>query len=221
VARLIRWAWPDGVWNCDVNPDADTSSFMESLIPLRALAQHARVAGSEDSRAAAERAAEVFLSRQLFRRRSDGSVINKDFVVLHYPCYWHYDILFGLKVMAEAVFLDDPRCAPALALLESMRLPDGGFPAGAKYWTVSDRPTSGRSRVPWGPVSATRMNPWVTADALAVLRAHRAGGGAPPRAGPPAYLPARVACRRSRRVLSFPQPDRAPLHGSCRNDARR
>jgi len=173
AARLIRWAWPDGGWNCDKNPSADTSSFMESLIPLRALALHARLTGSEASRAAAERAAEVFLSRELFRRRRDGTVIHKDFVVLHYPCYWHYDILFGLKVMAEAGFQGDPRCASALELLESMRLPDGGFPAATKYWTVTDRQTSGRSRVAWGPVSATRMNPWVTADALAVLRAAR------------------------------------------------
>jgi hypothetical protein len=170
AARLIRWAWPDGGWNCDKNPAADTSSFMESLIPLRALALHARVTGSEASRAAAERAAEVFLTRRLFRRIRDGAVINKDFVLLHYPCYWHYDVLFGLVVMAGAGLLRDPRCAPALERLESMRLPDGGFPAGAKYWTVTDRRTSGRSRVAWGPVSATRMNPWVTADALAVLR---------------------------------------------------
>ena len=43
VARLRRWQWPDGGWNCDRNPTADTSSFMETLIPLRALALHARL----------------------------------------------------------------------------------------------------------------------------------------------------------------------------------
>ncbi len=38
AARLIRWQWPDGGWNCDKRPEACNSSFMETLIPLRALA---------------------------------------------------------------------------------------------------------------------------------------------------------------------------------------
>ena len=29
--RLLHWQWPDGGWNCDRNPSADTSSFMETL----------------------------------------------------------------------------------------------------------------------------------------------------------------------------------------------
>jgi hypothetical protein len=32
--RLLHWQWPDGGWNCDRNPDADTSSFMETLLPM-------------------------------------------------------------------------------------------------------------------------------------------------------------------------------------------
>lgn len=179
AARLIGWAWPDGGWNCDKNPSADTSSFMESLLPMRALALHAHITGSPASRAAARRAAEVFLQRRLYLRIRDGAMIHRDFVRLHYPCYWHYDILFGLRVMAEAGLIDDERCGAALDLLESKRLPDGGFAAEAKYWVVTDRRTSGRSRVGWGPVAAHRMNPWVTADALAVLRAAALGGDRP------------------------------------------
>ena len=45
AARLIEWQWPDGGWNCDVNPEAHHSSFMETLIPLRGLAIHARKRG--------------------------------------------------------------------------------------------------------------------------------------------------------------------------------
>ncbi len=168
--RLVAWQWPDGGWNCDRNPDACHSSFMESLIPLRALALHARVTGNAASAAAAERAADVFLSRRLYRRRSNGAVIDADFVKLHYPCYWHYDILFGLKVMAEAGFIGDERCRDALALLESKRLPDGGFPAEARYYSVSTYGPN-TSSVDWGGVSKGRMNPWVTVDALYVLQA--------------------------------------------------
>ena len=45
AARLCQWQWPDGGWNCDKRPEASHSSFMESLIPLRALALHGRMTG--------------------------------------------------------------------------------------------------------------------------------------------------------------------------------
>jgi hypothetical protein len=171
VARLVSWQWPDGGWNCDKKPEAVNSSFMESLIPLRALAMHARHTGSRDSKDAAHRAAQVFLKRRLYQRVADGSVIHDDFVKLHYPCYWHYDILFGLKVMSEAGFIRDQCCQDALDLLQSKRLPDGGFPAEKKYYRVTNKRTTGRSLVDWGGTSQRRMNEWVTADALCVLKA--------------------------------------------------
>jgi hypothetical protein len=171
AADLIGWQWPDGGWNCDRRPAADTSSFMESLIPLRALALHARLTGSSASRAAAERAADIFLSRRLFRRRSDGEIMDTHFVQLHYPCFWHYDILFALKVMAEAGYVGDPRCAEALDLLASKRLADGGFPAEAKYYRVGPPGVYSRSTVDWGGTSRRQMNEFVTAEALFVLRA--------------------------------------------------
>ncbi len=168
--RLVKWQWPDGGWNCDNNPKAAKSSFWESLIPLRALALHARLTGKRESERAARSASEVFLKRRLYKRMGDGRIMNNDFVKLHYPCYWRYDILFGLKVMAEAGFIGDKRCRDALDLLESKRLPDGGFPAEGKYYRVSDKAPTGRSLVDWGGVSKRRSNEFVTADALFVLR---------------------------------------------------
>ena len=170
VSRLLKWQWPDGGWNCDKHPEADSSSFMETLIPLRALALYAKVTGDVKAKAAAERAAEVFLTRQLFKRRGDGQVMDQHFVLLHYPCYWHYDLLFGLKVLTEAGFIGDPRCAAALDLLESKRLPDGGFPAEESYARPTRPQLSGYSPVSWGGTSKKMMNPFITADALYVLR---------------------------------------------------
>ena len=82
----------------------------------------------------------------------------------------HYDILFGLEVMAEAGFIGDERCHDALDLLESKRLPDGGFPAEKKYYRVTENKMSGRSLVDWGGTGRKRMNEFITADALYVLR---------------------------------------------------
>jgi hypothetical protein len=170
VSRLLKWQWPDGGWNCDKHPEADSSSFMETLIPLRAVALYARVSGDPKVKAAAGRAAEVFLKRHLYKRQRDGSLMDGHFILLHYPAYWHYDILFGLKVMAEAGFLSDPHCQDALDLLESMRLPDGGFPAEESFSRPTRPQLSGYSPVHWGGISTKKMNPFVTADALYVLR---------------------------------------------------
>jgi len=48
--RLLDWQWPDGGWNCDRRPEASNSSFMESLIPMRALALYVRESGDESAR---------------------------------------------------------------------------------------------------------------------------------------------------------------------------
>lgn len=170
VERLLHWQWPDGGWNCDRNPSADTSSFMETLLPMRGLQAYSDATGDGEAGAAARRAAEVFLTRKLFRRREDGTVINPDFVRFHYPLYWHYDVLGGLQGMAEVGLLSDPRCAEALDLLEEKRLPSGGWSAAGKFYSVSPDPKANTDSVDWSS-GRSKMNPWITAEALAVLSA--------------------------------------------------
>jgi hypothetical protein len=165
VERLLYWQWPDGGWNCDRDPAADTSSFFETLLPMRGLWLH----GSPRGRHAAREAAEVFLQRRLAYRASTGALIRAEFTKLHYPRYWHYDILAGLVGLMELGLLGDPRCADALDLLESMRLADG-WPAHARFYRTSTDIALHNDCVDWGGTSTRRANPWVTADALAVLR---------------------------------------------------
>ena len=170
--RLMKWQWPDGGWNCDKNPKAINSSFMESLIPLRGLALYGKLTGNRDAKKAARNASEIFLKRKIFEIKPRKRWRKEDFIKLHYPCYWHYDILFGLKVMAEAGFIGDERCYDALELLESKRLTDEGFPAEMKYYQATQKvkETSGRSLVDWGGTSKKHMNEFVTTDALYVLK---------------------------------------------------
>jgi hypothetical protein len=169
--RLVHWQWPDGGWNCDKAPSAHVSSFHETLLPLRGLALHAASTKNKTSANAANKAVEVFLERHLYKRLTNNNIINPEFLALHYPSYWHYDIRAGLKVMAEAGFIGDPRCGEALDLLESKRLPDGGWPAEARYYRVSKALANGTDYADWGPVRKQKMNEWVTVDALSVLRA--------------------------------------------------
>ncbi len=171
ASRLMRWQWPDGGWNCDKRPEASHSSFMETLIPLRALSLYSRLTGDGNAAQKAALAGEIFLKRSLFRRLSDSSIIKNDFTLLHYPCYWHYDLLFGLRVLAEAGFLPDVRCADALRILEARQLPDGGWPMDKAYYRLGEKAQSGRSLVSWGTVSRKKMNEFISADVLSVFKA--------------------------------------------------
>ena len=47
VERLLWAQWDDGGWNCDRHARADTSSFYESITPLRALARWVRESGDQ------------------------------------------------------------------------------------------------------------------------------------------------------------------------------
>ena len=172
--RLLKTQWPDGGWNCDRRPSQRhpaNSSFHETITPLRAITLHAKITGDSRSKEAAKRAAEIFLKRRMYKRQSNGKVINSAFLKLHYPAYWHYDILMGLKVMAEAGFVKDKRCKDALDLLESKQLKDGGFPLEARYYRVGQSNSSSTSRLNWGVASSKHMNEFVTVDALYVLKA--------------------------------------------------
>jgi hypothetical protein len=171
--RLLHWQWPDGGWNCDRDPRAHTSSFHETWLPLRGLAAYAREHERPGLKKAVGRAAEVFLTRRLFKRRSDGRTMTPDFVALHYPHYWHYDALAGLTAMAEVGRIRDPRCTDALDLLEAKRLPDGGWPADKRYYAVNraNAMRSNADSVSWGGASRSRLNEWVTVEALTVLQA--------------------------------------------------
>ena len=173
VDRLIQFQWPDGGWNCDVSPDARTSSIIETLIPLRALCHFGRTWRHRGALQAAERASEFLLRRRLLYRLRDGRLIQPtwggDIAKIQYPIQF-YDVLFALKVMVEIGKIDDPRCADAIALLASKRLRDGGFPVELMNCTSTTRLMTRGSYADWGPAGKNRSNPFVTIDALHVLR---------------------------------------------------
>ena len=168
---LARWQWDDGGWNCSRSPTAHVSSFMETLTPMRGLAAYAMRAGSARAQRVAHQAAGVFLERRMFRRRTNGAVMRPQFLQLHYPLYWYYDVLGGLKGIAEVGRIDDPRTREALDWLEDRELAGGGWPADARYYHVSRSYEHGAEYVDWGAPGPKRPNDWVTTDALYVLRA--------------------------------------------------
>ena len=173
VDRLVAFQWPDGGWNCDKRPGAQTSSVQETLLPLRGLAGWHRATGDERARRAANRAAEFLLARRLLWRKKDGALIEPEWGgpvdKIHYPVRF-YDVLSALLVMAEMGMVRDPRCRDALDLLERKRLTDGTFPVEWTNVTKADRIETRGTYADWGVRHRKKGNALVTVDALYVLR---------------------------------------------------
>jgi hypothetical protein len=163
---LVRWQWPDGGWNCDSSEDAYHSSFYESLAPLWGLSEYFRATHDVGVRTAIDRAAELFLKHRLFRSCHGDDVIDPRWTRLHYPVYWHYDILQALHVLDRAGKLGDPRTREALDLLESKRARDGAWSAEGRFWRRGPVNAPNTEVVDWG---GTGPNEMITLNALRVL----------------------------------------------------
>jgi hypothetical protein len=168
---LVEWQWPDGGWNCDVRASGRRSSFHESLPPAWGLHEYWLATGAAWAREAALQAAELFLSHRLFRSLSGGEVIDRGWLALHYPPYWHYDVLQALVVLSRLGTAGDPRAGEALELLMRRRRADGRWQPGGYWWRPpgSDRPRSSPVEVvDWGRSGPNEM---LTLNALRVLKA--------------------------------------------------
>jgi hypothetical protein len=164
---LMAWQWPDGGWNCDARASGRRSSFHESHVPMWALFEYARVSGDDAARRASDRTAELFLSHRIFRRHATGEPIHASWTVLHYPPYWHYDVLQAVHLLARLDRVRDERAADALDLLEERRLPNGRWRAGAYWWQPPGSPRAPEA-VNWGRGEPSEM---LTLNALRVLKA--------------------------------------------------
>jgi hypothetical protein len=168
VDSLLRSQWSDGGWNCEPKPATTHSSFHETIGPLWGLSEYVRATDDGGARNAVDRAAEFFLAHRLFRSHRTGRVAHREYVKLHYPPYWHYDVLFGLLVLSRCGRVTDPRAAEALDLIESKRKDDGRWRAdGRAYWKPPGSEGSNLEVVDWARRGPNEM---VTLNALRVLR---------------------------------------------------
>jgi hypothetical protein len=167
AAAIISWQWPDGGWNCDRSASGYRSSFHETLATSWGLHEYADAAHDDEARAAAGRAAELFLQHRVFRSLRTGEAISRQWLALRYPAYWHYELLQALLVLSRMGKVADPRASEALDELERQRLPDGRWQPGGWWW----KPGGGRQTpevVDWGREGPSEM---ITLNALRVLRA--------------------------------------------------
>ena len=179
VARLaeslVGWQWADGGWNCDRNPGADHSSVNESLSTLWGLIEYQRATADHDLLKPIEKAAEFFLQHRLFRSDHTGEIIHPDMIKLHYPVYWHCDILQELTILSRTGKLVDPRTKEALDIVEKKKGLDGLWHAEDYYWSIKRKAStkanvSNVEVVDWG---RRGPNEFITLNALRVLKSSR------------------------------------------------
>ena len=110
------------------------------------------------------------MSHRQFRSLSDGEVIDRRWLALHYPPYWHYDVLQALLVLSRLGKASDPRAGDALELLMRRRRADGRWQPGGSWWRP---PGTGPGSSPVEVVDWGRSGPneMLTLNALRVLKA--------------------------------------------------
>jgi hypothetical protein len=103
-------------------------------------------------------------------------VIDRRWLTLPYPSYWHYDVLQALLSLSRLGKACDPRAADPLDLLVRRRRADGRWQSGGCWWRRpgTTRPGSCPLKVvDWGRSGPNEM---LTLNALRVL--HTAGWSA-------------------------------------------
>lgn len=157
---LVETQWPDGGWNCDRKPHATHSSFNETWGPILGLARYG--AGE-----AVARGAEFLLRHRVVFSHRTGEPAHPEMLKLHFPAYWHYDLLAGLRTLAAAVGLSDARAGDALDLLEAKRRPEGTWRTQRRWWKKPGSKGSNVEVVDWGEAA----NEILTEQAEGVLHA--------------------------------------------------
>lgn len=186
---LVKYPLPDGGWNCEPGQWGKKvfhSSFMSTIEPLWAFSELDRQKWPKGANEVVENAAEFMLVHHLYKSDKTGKVINEEWTKLHFPLFYFYDILHGLRILTKLGYANDERLKDPLELLKSKRLADGSWPLEATFlhnlghnfeknpqgiWTSTKGP--GIARVPsiydyLGRIGDS--NSWVTLNALRVLK---------------------------------------------------
>ncbi|RNB49846.1 hypothetical protein EDM22_09520 [Agromyces tardus] len=172
VDFILSQRMPDGGFNCRSNRSGATHSSVHTTVSvIEGITEYRRRGHSyraDELSTAATTSVEFLLRHRLFRSERTGEPMDPEFVRLHHPARWHFDILRGLDAMRDAGVALDPRMADALEILRARRRQDGRWAANRPYPGVTHVPAN-RPGLP---------DRWVTLIALRVLRRYDGGRAA-------------------------------------------
>lgn len=134
VRKALDWMpehqLEDGGWNCNY-PDRKVwhSSFMSTIEPLWAYSEIPRPKWTRRLKRSMERGAEFLLMHRLYKAdHHDWRPIDlwgETPTKFHFPMYYYYDVLHGLRVLSKLGYGDDERMRDAVYLALSKKTPGG------------------------------------------------------------------------------------------------
>ena len=166
ISLLLAEQLEDGGWNCETENGSTRGSFHTTICVLEALLEVELTGrGSAAVTAARLRGQDYLLERRLFRRLSNGEVIDAAWTRFAFPTWWHYDVLRGLEYFRRAGAAPDERVAEAVELVASKRDGDGRWPLETRHPGVMPVETDEGEGRPsrWNTLRALRVLDWYAA----------------------------------------------------------
>jgi hypothetical protein len=168
VRRAIEWMpeaqLEDGGWNCDY-PEFEGvkvrhSSFMSTIEPLWAYSEIPKQTWTRRMKRSVERGAEFLLLHRLYKAdHHEWMPMNPTFTSLHFPMYFYYDALHGLRVLSKLGYGGDERMRDAAHLVLSKRRPDGRWVLESDWFSQPGESTRWLRKKP-GQKPSVPSDPW-------------------------------------------------------------
>ncbi len=162
---LVKEQKPDGGWHCF----GGRSGTLDCWEALSAYATLPRTKWTRSIGRSAERGAEFYLQRELFR---EGRKPYRPWLRFHYPIHYYYDLLVGLEILTQLGYGDDSRMRPALDILKEKRRSDGSWaldPVHPDMGPGAGYRLGNRVRR-FALEKARKPSRWITLKALRVLK---------------------------------------------------
>ncbi len=179
VKKAIDWMpeqqLEDGGWNCDYpEKKVKHSSFMSTVEPLWAYSEIPRTKWTRKMKRSIDEGAEFILKHHVYK--SDNHHWRETypfFTKLHFPMYYFYDILHGLRVLTKLGYADDERTRSAVQLLLSKRRPDGKWNLEGDWYREGDawNPRAKSRKAPVAVEEIDKPSKWITLNSYRVLTA--------------------------------------------------
>ncbi len=131
IRKAIQWMpeqqLEDGGWNCNYpEKKVKHSSFMSTIEPLWAYSEIPRANWTRKMKKSIEEGAEFLLMHRVYKSDHHHWKHSLPFATtLHFPMYYYYDAMHGLRVLAKLGYGDDERVRDAAHLILSKRTPEG------------------------------------------------------------------------------------------------
>jgi hypothetical protein len=168
VDRLLGEQLEDGGWNCEA-PPSRRSSFHSTICVLEGLLEYEKARGANVAVTEARiRAQEYLMDRGMFRSRSSGKVIDRNWKRFSFPTTWHYDVLRGLDYLRNAGVNPDERIAEAVDLVAKKQHQNGRWPLQNPHPDRIDFDLEGGTGTAsrWNTLRSLRVLDWYSAGSF-------------------------------------------------------